>query len=125
MNNRFIKEIQKSRAHKKAQGMVEFALILPILLVLILGVIEFSRLVFAWIIVENSTRFGIRYATTGNYDEAYCSTVGNGDSDCDDSDDEVDDARIPSIEDETRNIIVGFHYDEGYAQLQEEYLNIT
>ncbi len=31
---------------------------------------------------------------------------------CDDSDAEVDAARIPSIEDETRNIIIGFFYDE-------------
>ncbi len=69
MNNHFIKEFQRSSGRKKAQGMVEFALILPLLLVLILGVFEFSRLMFAWIIVENSTRFGIRYATTGNYDD--------------------------------------------------------
>ena len=124
MNNHFIKGIKKSSGRKKAQGMVEFALILPILLVLILGVIEFSRLMFAWIIIENSTRFGIRYATTGNYNEAYCPSL-----DCT-TDEEVDAARIPSIEDETRNIIIGFFTMEekdypSVTNADEQYLNIT
>ncbi|MBE0681426.1 MAG: pilus assembly protein, partial [Anaerolineales bacterium] len=96
------------RRRRKAQAMVEFALVLPLLLLLLVGVIEFSRLMFAWIVIENSTRFGIRYATTGNFEAGYCDSVGNSDGDCDDGDDEVDAARIPSIKDETRRIVVGF-----------------
>ena len=56
----------------KAQGMVEFALILPILLLLIFGIMEYSRLFYAWIIIENAARSGVRYAVTGNYNYAYC-----------------------------------------------------
>ena len=69
MKNIFTRTYQKSPGRKNAQGMLEFALVLPVLLLMILGIIEFSRLMFAWIIIENSTRFGIRYATTGNFDQ--------------------------------------------------------
>lgn len=57
----------------RAQGLVEFALALPILLLLIFGVIEFGRLLQAWLALENGARFGVRYATTGEYNPAYCS----------------------------------------------------
>jgi hypothetical protein len=52
----------------RAQGMVEFAIILPVLLVSIFVIIEFGRLFHAWLVVENGARFGVRYAVTGEYD---------------------------------------------------------
>lgn len=55
-----------------AQGMVEFALVLPILLALIFGIIEFGRIFQAWLSVQNSARFAVRYAVTGQYDTDYC-----------------------------------------------------
>jgi len=123
----------KSPARRKAQGMVEFALVLPLLMLVLVGLLEFGRLFFAWLIVENSTRFGVRYATTGNYDAAYCTDIvdvldpdtiacGGGMED-----EEVDAARIPSIEDETRRIIVGFHYEETptLTESDNDYLNVT
>jgi len=55
-----------------AQSMVEFALVLPVLLALIFGIIEFGRLFQAWLSVQNSARFAVRYAVTGNYDFGYC-----------------------------------------------------
>src|SRR5262245_44540589 len=54
------------------QGMVEFALTLPVLLLLIFGVIEFGRLLQAWLAIENAARFGVRYAATGKFDSQYC-----------------------------------------------------
>lgn len=127
MNNIFKKILKKSRGRKNAQGMVEFALVLPVLLLMILGIIEFSRLMFAWIIIENSTRFGIRYATTGNFESQYCVDTddkddlnGDGTLEADDgnattgacsgvkANEEIDVARVPSIKDETRRIVVGF-----------------
>jgi hypothetical protein len=107
--------------HKRAQGMVEFALILPLLLVLIIGLLEFGRLFFAWLVIENSTRFGIRYATAGTYDEAYCATDCTGANE----EQEIKDARHPSIEDEARNVIVGFNFNESLPQTAVEHLNIT
>ena len=57
---------------KRGQGLVEFAIALPVLLLLIFGIIEFGRLVFSWLAVQNSARFALRYAVTGDYDESYC-----------------------------------------------------
>ena len=52
--------------------MLEFALVLPLLLLVLVGTLEFGRLFYAWLIIENSTRFGVRYAVTGQFDETYC-----------------------------------------------------
>ena len=54
------------------QGLVEFALVLPVLLGLIFAIIEISRLLYAWLAVENSARFAVRYAVTGTFDKKYC-----------------------------------------------------
>lgn len=61
------------RRPRSGQALIEFALALPILLLLLFGVIEFGRLVQAWMAVQNAARFGLRYAVTGEYNEAYCS----------------------------------------------------
>ena len=68
--------LTKSRRNL-GQSMVEFMLALPILLFVIFGIIEFARLTFAWMAVQNSARFGIRYAVTGEFDEVYCVQAGN------------------------------------------------
>jgi hypothetical protein len=123
---------------KRAQAMVEFALIIPILLLLLVGLLEFGRLFYAWLIVENSTRFGLRYATAGTFDQFYCSP-----SPCERNDEEnIKNARLPSIWDETDRVIIGFstkqnqyQYDKygnerpdyvgGITKNDVDYLNIT
>lgn len=50
---------------KEGQGLVEFALILPILLLMILGIIEAGWLIWAFISVQNVARETARYAITG------------------------------------------------------------
>ncbi|HUI88168.1 MAG TPA: TadE/TadG family type IV pilus assembly protein [Anaerolineales bacterium] len=108
---------------KKAQAMVEFAMVLPVLLLLVFGLLEFGRLLYAWIIIENATRFGVRYATTGNFDATYCPTPGDATS-C--STDALEDAaRIPSIKDATTQIIVGLPYDESLTNADQNYLHVT
>lgn len=59
-----------ARSHRKGQTLVEFALTLPILLLLIFGIIEFGRIFQAWVSLQNSARAAARYASTGqvNYD---------------------------------------------------------
>jgi hypothetical protein len=54
------------------QSLVEFALMLPILLLLFFGIIEFARIFHAWLTVEHSAREAARYAVSGQYNEAYC-----------------------------------------------------
>jgi hypothetical protein len=61
---------------QRAQTLLEFALALPILLLLIFGIIEFGRFLQAWLALENGARFGVRYAVTGNYDPQYCADAG-------------------------------------------------
>jgi len=51
--------------HKSAQGqsIVEFALVLPLLLIIIVGVFDLGRAFFALITINNAAREGARYAT--------------------------------------------------------------
>ncbi len=77
----------------RAQGMVEFALILPVLLLTIFVIVELARVLHAWMAIENGARFGVRYAVTGEFDEvSYC-----GGSCATEVDEEL--ARIPSVKD--------------------------
>ncbi len=50
----------KTRKHK-GQALVEIALVLPILLMLVLGIIEFGRILNAYIMVSNASREAARY----------------------------------------------------------------
>ena len=50
---------------QKGQGLTEFALILPLLLLLLLGIIEASRVIWAYITVQTAAREAVRYAVTG------------------------------------------------------------
>jgi hypothetical protein len=61
----------------RGQGLVEFALVLPVLLLLIFGIIEFARIFYSWLIITNAVRTGERYAVTGSYMDKYCD--GNAD----------------------------------------------
>jgi hypothetical protein len=52
---------RNSKNSENAQGMVEFALILPLLLLLVLGIIEMGRVMFYYISVTSSAREAARY----------------------------------------------------------------
>ena len=69
--------ISHTKTKSRGQAMVEFVIALPILLFVIFGIIEFARMVFAWMAVQNAARFGIRYAVTGEFKEIYCIEAGN------------------------------------------------
>ena len=47
-------------------------LMVPLILTLILGIIEVARAFHAYLSVENASRYGIRYAVTGEYFEEDC-----------------------------------------------------
>ena len=61
----------KRRAHDRGASLVEFALVAPLLFLLLFGVIEFARLGHGFTTVWTAAREGARYATT----------VGDNDSD--------------------------------------------
>lgn len=48
----------------RAQNLVEFALIFPVLMLLLFGVIDFGRVFHVLIAISNSVREGVRYGTT-------------------------------------------------------------
>lgn len=48
---------------ERAQGMVEFALVIPLLLVLMLGIIEVGRLLFIYSSVNSASREAARYGS--------------------------------------------------------------
>jgi Flp pilus assembly protein TadG len=50
----------------RGQSLVEFAMVLPILCILIFGVIDFSLGLRSYISLTNATREGARYAAVGN-----------------------------------------------------------
>ena len=51
--------------NKKGQALVELALIVPILLLLVFGVVEYGRIFAAYLTVANGSREGARIATVG------------------------------------------------------------
>jgi hypothetical protein len=77
MTERGAVRISRLKTRTRGQAMVEFVIALPILLFVIFGIIEFARLVFAWMAVQNAARFGIRYAVTGEFNDVYCVEAGN------------------------------------------------
>jgi len=55
----------KSFKNSKGQAVVEFAMILPILMLMLLGVVEFGRFYNASLMVNNASREGARSASFG------------------------------------------------------------
>jgi Flp pilus assembly protein TadG len=59
--------VQRPRKRRNAQGLVEFALILPLLLVLLFSAIDFGWMVFNYGQLFNGLREGLRYGTVTGY----------------------------------------------------------
>jgi Flp pilus assembly protein TadG len=69
-----MKKINKRKKHEEGQAIVEFALVLPIFLLLVMGILDFGWLFYNYISVENSARNAARIACveseTINYSKA-------------------------------------------------------
>jgi Flp pilus assembly protein TadG len=50
------------RGHPHGQALVEFALVLPLFILLLLGIFDFGRAVYAWSTINNAAREGARIA---------------------------------------------------------------
>lgn len=50
----------------RAQSLVEFAIVMPIVMILIFGVIDFGMAIRSYITITNATREGGRFAALGN-----------------------------------------------------------
>jgi len=56
------------RHNERGQTLAEFALIAPILVILIFGFVDVARLYNAWVTVQGAAREGARYGVTGRSD---------------------------------------------------------
>jgi len=52
------------RRHSRGQALVETAILLPVLLILLLGAIDFGRAFFGWVNLQQAVRIGANYAAT-------------------------------------------------------------
>src|ERR1041385_6129094 len=64
----------------KAQAMVEFAIVLPLLLVLLYGVLEAGRLLFMYSTIVTATRQAVRYGSATGTASDYTSEGGPNNS---------------------------------------------
>jgi Flp pilus assembly protein TadG len=68
--------------HERAQALVEFALILPVLVLILMGIIDLGRGIYAYSVVASAAREGAHYGilhpgdTTGISNQAKANTAG-------------------------------------------------
>jgi Flp pilus assembly protein TadG len=67
--------VRKILRNKKGQGLVEFALILPLLLLLLFGIVELGRVMGAGLMANHSARDGARYGSVGASDSEIISRI--------------------------------------------------
>lgn len=56
---------ESSRATQRSQSLVEFALVAPVLLLLVFGIIDLGRAVYAYATITGAANEAIRYASAG------------------------------------------------------------
>src|SRR5574342_121410 len=111
--------LARGKRRFRGQGMVEFALILPVMLLVIFVIVELARLLHAYLTIENGARFGVRYAVTGEYNPVYCPggvCTTNAQEDA---------ARLASIKDTTRAGSSGILRNETVAWNAPGYFKMT
>ena len=55
----------KRSQRERGQALVEFAMVVPIFLILVFGIVDFGMGLRAWISITNSAREGARYGAVG------------------------------------------------------------
>jgi Flp pilus assembly protein TadG len=70
-----VKGIRKYIKNQRGQAMVEFALVLPVFLVLILGMMECGLVMHDYIVVAEAARAGARAASVGGSDAATLNAI--------------------------------------------------
>lgn len=58
---------ERGQKRRQGQTLAEFAITLPIVLILMFGIVEFGRIFQAWVTLQNAARAAARYASTGQY----------------------------------------------------------
>ncbi len=63
-----IRETRSKKIGLRGQELVEFAVMLPLLLIILIGVIDLGRVFHASITIANATRTGARFATSYGFE---------------------------------------------------------
>ena len=63
---RSITSMRKLRRNSSGQSLVEFAIVLPLLLMVFFGIFEFGRFYFTKLTLQHAVREATRFAVTGN-----------------------------------------------------------
>ncbi len=71
----FKKSKRKKHENEDGQSMVEFALILPVFLLILCGIIDFGWLFYNQLSLNNACREGARYAVVNTADNADTSAI--------------------------------------------------
>ena len=58
----------REAADERGQTLAEFALLVPLLVILIFGFVDVSRIYQSWVTIEGAAREGARYGVTGRSD---------------------------------------------------------
>lgn len=69
--------ILKRFEKRKGQSLVETALVLPIILLLLTGIVDFGLLFNSYLVVSNASREGARSAAIGSTDAQIKATINN------------------------------------------------
>lgn len=67
--------INNFRKSQKGQAIVEMALVLPILLLIVFGIMEFGRVFNAYLVITNASREGARQGVVGGTDTQITDSV--------------------------------------------------
>lgn len=63
------KHIQHTARAERAQAIVEFAIVLPILMVILVGMFEAGRMLYTYAAVNNASREAVRFGSALGYDD--------------------------------------------------------
>src|SRR6185295_12941172 len=69
------RQVKPAKRRERGQGLVEFALILPIFLTLILATVDFGWALRAYVVEANATREGARYWAINGAPSGGCADV--------------------------------------------------
>jgi len=61
--------------NQKGQALVEFALVFPILLLLVMGILQFGMMLNSYLSIENASREGARAGIVGSSDSEIRNTI--------------------------------------------------
>ncbi len=75
MSTLFRRTALHSQRNTKAQAMVEFALALPIFLLIVYGLLETGRLIFIYASLINASRESVRYASASGINNTTSNTI--------------------------------------------------